>query len=104
MFRNLSKTSDQTYLEFASDKLRAFKKWLQTTRVTTFDELVNLMGLEAFKLKVAFSIKLHIDDRDETDLMKAAGIADKYALSRRASGERKLRVSCKVQCRKLRAW
>ena len=89
MFRNLSKTSDQTYLEFASDKLRAFKKWLQTTRVTTFDELVNLMVLEEFKRRVSFPIKLHIDDMDETDLMKAAGIADKYALSRRASGERK---------------
>ena len=89
VFRNLSKTSDQTCLEFASDKVRAFKKWLQTTTITTFDELVNLMVLEEFKWKVSFSIKLHIDDRDETDLMKAAGIADQYALSCRASGERK---------------
>lgn len=88
-FRNLNKTNNQTYLEFASDKLRAFKKWLQTSAVTTYDDLMNLVVLEEFKRKVSFSIKLHIDDRDETDLMKAAEMADKYSLTHRASGERK---------------
>ena len=88
-FRNLNKAPNQTYLEFASDKLRAFKKWLQYSAVTTYEDLINLMVLEEFKRKVSFSIKLHIDDRDETDLMKAAEIADKYSLTHRASGERK---------------
>ena len=88
-FRNLNKTQSQTYLEFASDKLRAFKKWLQTSAVSTYEELINLMVLEEFKRKVSFPIKLHIDDRDETNLMKAAEIADKYSLTHRASGERK---------------
>lgn len=88
-FRNLTKTPTQTHLEFASDKLRAFKKWFQTSTVTTYDELVNLVVLEEFKRKVSFPIRLHIDDRDETDLLKAAEIADIYALTHRASGKRK---------------
>lgn len=88
-FRNLTKTQSQTYLEFASDKLRAFKKWLQTSAVTTYVDLINLMVLEEFRRRVSFPIKLHIDDRDEIDLMKAAEIADKYSLTHRASGERK---------------
>ena len=88
-FRNLNKTQNQTYLEFASDKLRAFKKWLQTSAVTTYEELINLMVVEEFKRKVSISIKVHIDDRDETDLMKAAEIADKYSLTHRAYGERR---------------
>lgn len=46
------------------------------------------MVLEEFKRKVSFPIKLHIDDRDETDLMKAADIADKYTLTHQAYGER----------------
>lgn len=88
-FRNLNKSLSQTYLEFASDKLRAFKKWLQTSAVTTFEDLINLIVLEEFKRKVSFSVRLHIDDRDETDLIRAATIADKFSLTHRASGERK---------------
>ena len=83
-FRNLLKNNHQT------DKLRAFKKWLQTASVTTFEELTNLMVLEEFKRRVPFSIKLHIDDKDETDLMKAAETADKYSLTHKALGDRKV--------------
>ena len=51
-FRDLTKKSIQTYLEFASEKSRAFLKWLKSARVNTFDQLVNLMVLEEFKRKL----------------------------------------------------
>ena len=51
-FRDLTKKSIQTYLEFASEKSRAFLKWLNSAGVSTFDQLVNLMVLEEFNPSV----------------------------------------------------
>ena len=62
-FRDLTKKNIQTYLEFASEKSRAFLKWLNSAGVSTFDQLVNLMVLEEFKRKLPLSIMLHIEDR-----------------------------------------
>ena len=80
VFRNQGKTSVQTYLEFASEKLRAFKKWLKCAGVSNFDDLVNLMVLEEFKRKLPLNVMLYIEDRQEKDLLKAASMADTYSL------------------------
>lgn len=89
-FRNLNKSPTQTYTEFAAEKLRAFKKWLKSASVNTFDELVNLIVLEEFKRKVPYSIMVHITDKEETDLIKASKIAYVFSLIHRSQqGERK---------------
>ena len=64
-FRDLTMKSIQTYLEFASEKSRAFLKGLKSAGVSTFDQLVNLMVLKEFKRKLPLSIMLHIEDRQE---------------------------------------
>lgn len=79
-FKNLNKPSNQTYAEFASERLQTFHKWLKSATVDTFDKLVNLIVLEEFKRKVPFSIMTHIIEREETDLIKAAKIADVFSL------------------------
>ena len=84
-FRNSCKSFHQTFLEFASEKLRAFKRWLKCANVTSFDELVNLMVTEEFKRKLPQNIMLHIEDRQEKDLLKAASIADSYYLIHKQS-------------------
>lgn len=91
-FRNMNKTSGQTYLEFASEKLRALRHWLKSAAVTTYDDLVNLVALEEFKRKIPYSIMLHITDKDETELLKAAKLADVFSLIHRSmpSGDKKL--------------
>ncbi|XP_050705709.1 uncharacterized protein LOC126991056 [Eriocheir sinensis] len=91
-FRNMNKTSGQTYLEFASEKLRALRHWLKSAAVTTYDDLVNLVALEEFKRKIPYSIMLHITDKDETEFLKAAKLADVFSLIHRSmpSGDKKL--------------
>ena len=79
-FRNHVKMQYQTYTEFASEKTRALKRWLKSASVTTFDQLLNIVALEEFLRRVPHSIKVHIIDREETDLNKAAQLADNYAL------------------------
>ena len=79
-FRNSCKPNYQTFLEFASDKLRAFKKWLKCAQVDNFDSLVNLIVFEEFKRKLPTNIRLYIEDRQEKDLLKSASMADSYSL------------------------
>ena len=88
-FRNLNKPINQTYTEFASEKLRKFRKWLKSACVTTYDELINLMVLEEFKRKVPYPIMVHITDKEETDLIKAAKVADVFSLIHRPGQKEK---------------
>lgn len=81
--RNLSKITYHTYTEFASEKLRAFQRWLKSAEIDTFDKLVNLIVLEEFLRKVPYLIMTHIIDREEADLLKAAKIADVFSLVHR---------------------
>ncbi|XP_064118979.1 uncharacterized protein LOC135223988 [Macrobrachium nipponense] len=94
-FRNLCKSNSQTFLEFASDKLRAFKKWLKCAEVTSFEELINLMVLEEFKRKLPINVMLYIEDRQEKDLLKAASLADTYSLIHKSLPNKKAEVFVK---------
>lgn len=80
VFRNLSKLQYQIYTEFASDKIRALKRWLKSAAVSSYDDLFNIIAIEEFLRKVPHSINVHIIDKEETDLIKAAKLADNYAL------------------------
>ena len=79
-FRSKTKFTTQTYVEFASEKLREFRKWLKSVAVTTFTELENLIVLEEFKRKLPSNIMMYLEDREERDLLKAASLADTYSL------------------------
>ena len=76
----MSKSSNITYNEFASDKLRAFDKWIKVAEIASFDQLRNLILLEEFKRKIPNNVMLHIEDKQETDLVKAAKLVDVYSL------------------------
>ncbi|XP_063856826.1 uncharacterized protein LOC135098416 [Scylla paramamosain] len=89
-FRKMFKTPQQTYLEFASEKPRALKRWLKSAAITTYDELVNLLALEEFMRKLPYSVMLHITNKEETDLLKAAQLADLFSLVNRKATSDKL--------------
>ncbi|XP_063856508.1 uncharacterized protein LOC135098191 [Scylla paramamosain] len=89
-FRKMFKTPQQTYLEFASEKLTALKRWLKSAAITTYDELVNLLALEEFMRKLPYSVMLHITNKEETDLLKAAQLADLFSLVNRKATSDKL--------------
>ena len=94
-FRDLTKKGFQTYLEFASEKLRAFSKWLKAAEVETFDQLVNLIVFEEFKRKLPLPIMLHIEDRQEKNLKVAASLADTYSLIHKSNASKKAEVFVK---------
>ncbi|XP_037776259.1 uncharacterized protein LOC119573219 [Penaeus monodon] len=83
-FRNMNKSSSQTYVEFASEKLRAFRRWIKSASVNNFDQLCNLVVLEEFKRKVPYSVMIHLTDKEEKDLHEAAKAADVFSLVHRS--------------------
>ena len=85
------KSSNITYSEFAPDKLRAFEKWMKYADVTTIDELKNMMVLEEFKRKVPSNIMLHLEDKQETNLLTAANLADNYALVHKSTPDHSMK-------------
>ena len=96
-FRNHTKLQYQTYTEFAADKTRALKRWLKSASVSTFDKLFNLVALEEFLRRIPHSIKVHIIDREETDLLKAAQLADNYSLIHKSPTRERKHLSSNVK-------
>ncbi|XP_063592678.1 uncharacterized protein LOC134769876 [Penaeus indicus] len=89
-FKNMNKSSSQTHAEFASEKLKAFRRWIKSASVGNFDQLCNLVVLEEFKRKVPYSVMIHLTDKEENDLHKAAKAADVFSLVHRSiPGERR---------------
>ena len=83
-FRSLVKTPQVTYVEFITENLRLFNKWISSSNVGGFDELRTLMVMEEFKRKLPFDLRIHIEEKSETDLIKAAQIADSFSLLRKS--------------------
>ena len=83
-FRQYYKGSSQTWYEFAQEKLRLFKKWLNAAAITDFDALVNLIVTEEFMRKLPLNIKAYIADKEELELKKVSMLADNYALIHKA--------------------
>ena len=79
-FRNYIKPPIDTFVEFFTEKHRLFKKWLEATETSTFEQLVNIVVLEEAKQKLPLNILLHVEEKGEKDLMKTARIADSYFL------------------------
>ncbi|XP_066979099.1 uncharacterized protein [Macrobrachium rosenbergii] len=79
-FRNSFKSASQTFVEFCELKIRQLNKWLSKAEVQDFDSFKNLIVLEELIRKLPLNIATHIMDKGETNALKAASIADDFAL------------------------
>ena len=64
---------------------------MKNADVTTIDDLKSIMVLEEFKRKVPSNMLLHLEDRQETNLLSAAHLADIYALVHRCSPDNSMK-------------
>ncbi|KAK7068141.1 hypothetical protein SK128_028023, partial [Halocaridina rubra] len=62
-FRHVNKTSNMTYLESSSEKLKAFKEWAKKAEVTSFKELRNIIVFEVVNRKIPNSLMICLSDR-----------------------------------------
>lgn len=62
-FRQSQKAANQTFVEFACEKSALFKKWCQSSKVTQFDQLRELVLLEEFKNCLPDKIVLYLNEQ-----------------------------------------
>ena len=86
-FRDFHKESNSTYVEFARNKRLKFREWYDSQKVSTFEELEELMLLEDFKNNLSHNLKVHIEELQITKLDKAAEVSDEYTLIHKVSGK-----------------
>ncbi len=82
-FRACSKQAKQTYVEFAREKKTLFERWCLASKITTFEELQELVLLEDFKTCVPESVVVHLNEQKVTKLSDAGVLADEFTLTHR---------------------
>ena len=88
MFRNCLKYDSKTHVEFAREKENLFNRWCHSKEVgQDFEKLKQIVLLEEFKDKVRPDIRFHLDGQKMEELVKAAVMADDYALTHKISSK-----------------
>ncbi len=80
-FRGHVKTVKQTYVEFLREKRVLFEKWCLSSRVTSLEEIRELILLEEFKNCVPANIVVYLNEQKVTSLANAAVLADEFVLT-----------------------
>ncbi len=75
------KTSSQTFGEFAREKTILFEKWCAANKISTFEQLKELILVEEFKNCVTEKIVVHLNEQKVTSLTEAAIFADEFVLT-----------------------
>ena len=79
-FRYCKKSENKTYVEYAREKELLFNRWCSSQKVTTYEDLREIVLLEEFKRSIPTEIHTHIDEQRVTSLAEAAIMADDYSL------------------------
>ncbi len=80
-YRNLTKTVNQTFVEFAQEKRNLFEKWCVSSKIMSFEQLKELILLEDFKNCVPENVVVHLNDQKIMTLSEAAVISDEFMLT-----------------------
>ena len=85
-FRSLRKTAEQSHLELARGKREAFISWCRSQEVTSYEQLVELILVEAFTLGVDRDVASCLAQKRVKTVEEAATVADNYyVLARKES-------------------
>ena len=81
-FRNLRKSENQTYSEFAHEKEVCFDRWCTSRNIAeNFEKLKELVLVEEFTKCVREDIKSYLSEKDAVTLQQASKLADEYSLT-----------------------
>ncbi|KAK0135637.1 hypothetical protein N1851_028500 [Merluccius polli] len=80
-FRSREKSANQTHVEFAREKTVLLDKWCSACKVTTFDQLRELILLEEFKKCLPERVVVYLNEQKVETMSKAAVCADEFVLT-----------------------
>ncbi len=84
-FRSLNKNDNCTYVEFAREKENWFDRWCTAMKVTTQEQLRELVLLEEFKHCVSPAVATYLNEHKVSKLSDAAIMTDEFVLTHRGS-------------------
>ena len=84
-FRRFKKLDNQTFAEFGREKEALFDRWCQSSKVTHFNQLRELILLEEFKNCLPDKVATYINEQKATTLSAATVLADEYVLTHKDS-------------------
>ncbi len=83
--RNLTKVDECTHVQFAREKENLFDRWCISMKVTSKEQLRELVLLEEFKHCVPHAVATHLTEHKVNTLSEAAIMADEFVLTHRRS-------------------
>ena len=84
-FRKFKKSDGHTFAEFGREKEALFDRWCQSSKVTKFDQLRELVLLEEFKNCLSDNLATYVNEQKATTLSAATVLADEYVLTHKDS-------------------
>ncbi|XP_041439585.1 uncharacterized protein LOC121400486 [Xenopus laevis] len=81
-FRNLLKTTQDTYQDFGSKLQRAFRYWIRGNQTFTLEDLCQLILKEQFLERCPCEVREWVSDRKPHTLQEATQLADEYVENR----------------------
>lgn len=85
-FRQWVKQKRQTHVEFVNELTTHFKRWCSAAGVSTFEKLSDLIILEQFKYALPGQVVTYLNEREPDSVVKAAQLADDFALTHQCFG------------------
>ncbi|XP_044146655.1 uncharacterized protein LOC122935008 [Bufo gargarizans] len=82
-FRDIKKQTKDSHTEWAHQLQRAAKGWMEATRVTTMEEMFQLIVMEQFFNGLTTELQNWVRDRKPRTLPEAAKLADEFQDTRR---------------------
>lgn len=81
-FRDMRKSGNESYCDFAAKLLDALALWLHAEEIESDSEspLRELILLEDFKNKLPVAVRVYLEDQGVNSVRQAAELADRYAL------------------------
>lgn len=80
-FRRHVRIPSQIFIEFACEKTTLFEKWCNASKVTTLDQLKELILVEEFKNCISEKIVVYLNEQKVSSLADAAVFADEFLLT-----------------------
>ena len=85
-FRNLTKPSSKTFIEFAQEKAQLFDRWCTSENINNkYDSLRELILLEEFKNCVNHDVRTFLNDKKPETLSDAARLSDNFMLTHKTA-------------------
>ncbi|XP_067248764.1 uncharacterized protein [Chanodichthys erythropterus] len=84
-FWNFNKNDECTFVEFAREKETLFDRWCTSMKITTKEQLRELVLLEEFKHCVPHAVATYLTEHKVSKLSEAAIMADEFVLTHRGS-------------------